>query len=137
MLLSFTAFSQDSGTLSIIIRDQNGDLITTGVVFVTNMQNNRKKDFDLSKFETSPLINLNFGKYVLEVQSPGFKTYQEEVEVTKENRKIEIQLEIEEINVDVKVEQNEREKRIEEAFSGFLSESEIASLPENGEDIRD
>lgn len=137
LLLQFTALSQEGGTISIVLHDQNGDLITTGIVSVTDKQGNKVADIELSKSEVSTIINLNFGNYILEVQSPSFKTYKKEIEVNRETKKIEAQLEIENINVDVKVEQSEREKRIDEAFGGYLSEREISSLPESGEDIRE
>lgn len=137
MLLRMTIFSQEVGTLSIVLRDQNNDLINIGIVSVTDEQGRKAATVELSDQKTSPTINLNFGSYILEVQSPGFKTYQKKIEINRGDNRIEIQLEIEEIKVDINVEQDEREKRIDEAFSGFLSEREIASLPENGEDIRE
>lgn len=137
MLMSFAAFSQETDTLLISLRDQNGDLITVGIVSLTNEQSGKAASVELSKSEISPAVNLSSGNYILEVQSPGFKIYRKEIEIKKGTNKIEIQLEIEEVNVDVKVEQDEREKRIDEAFSGYLSETEIASLPESGEDIRE
>lgn len=137
MLLQFAAFSQEIGTLSFVLRDQNGDLITVGIVSVINEQDGKSVEIKISNSETSAIINLNFGTYILKVQSPGFKTYQKKVEISKGTNKVEIQLEIEDISVDIKVEQNEREKRIDEAFSSFLTEREIASLPESGEDIRE
>ena len=137
LLFQSSIFSQEIGAVSIIVRDQNGGLITVGIVSITNEQGNKRASIELSKSEKSPVVNLNFGNYILEVQSPGFKTYQEEIEVNKEIKNVEIQLEIDSINVDVKIEQSEREKRIDEATSGYLSENEIAALPESGEDIKE
>ncbi|MEJ7698741.1 MAG: hypothetical protein WKF71_03720 [Pyrinomonadaceae bacterium] len=44
---------------------------------------------------------------------------------------------LQDINVNVDVRQSEREKRIDEVLGGYLSEKEIADLPESGEDIKE
>jgi hypothetical protein len=136
-LLPLTAFPQETGILSIVLRDQNNDLITVGIVSITDEQGSKTKTIELSEQKTSLTMNLDFGSYILEVQSPGFKIYQKKIEISQTNNRIEIQLEIEEVKVDIKVEKSERERRIDEAFSGFLTERDIASLPENGEHIRE
>lgn len=137
LLLQLDAYSQTIGNLSITLRDQNDALVTVGTASITDENGNKIKDIYLSKLETSMIINLSFGKYILEIQSPGFKTYKKEIEIKAEDNKVQIQLEIEEINVDVKINKSERENRIDEAFGGYLSENEIVALPESGEDIKE
>lgn len=137
VMLQTVAVGQELGTLSVVLRDQNNDSITVGIVSVIDEQGGKAAAVEISERKTSAVINLGFGSYILEVQSPGFKTYQRKIEIMSGDNRIEVQLEIEEIKVDIKVEQDEREKRVDEAFSGFLNERDIASLPENGEDIRE
>lgn len=136
-LLRLAAFSQDSGTLTVVLRDQNDDIVNVGILSVIDEKGKKAAEIDISKSPTTAIINLRFGTYTLTVQSPGFKTYQQQIEIENGTNKVEVQLEIEDIVVDIKVEQDEREKRIDEAFSGFLTDREIASLPESGEDIRE
>lgn len=134
---SFPAFSQNTDTLSINLFDQNGDLITVGIVSLTDSQGKKTTEINLSQTKKPLTISSGVGIYVLEIQSPGFKPYKKSVEIKKGQNNIEIRLEVEDIKVNIKVEQSEREKRIDEAFGGYLSEREIASLPENGEDIKE
>lgn len=91
----------------------------------------------LAKINKTLTINVGVGIYILEIQSPGFKTFKKSIEVKKGENNIEARLEVEDINVNVKIEQSEREKRIEEAIGGYLSEKEITALPESGEDIKE
>ncbi len=94
LLLQFTALSQEGGTISIVLHDQNGDLITTGIVSVIDKQGNKVADIELSKSEVSTIINLNFGNYILEVQSPSFKPYKKEIEVTGRLKKLRLNLKL-------------------------------------------
>lgn len=138
LLLQPAAFSQETGAISVVARDQNGDLITAGIVSVTDEQSKKIASAALSPSAAALIVKLNFGSYILTIQSPGFKTFQTKIEVknrTPEN--LEIRLEIENISVDVNVESSERERRMDEATGGYLSEREIAALPESGEDIRE
>jgi len=137
VMLTSTAFSQNTDTLSINLTDQNGGLITIGIVSLTDSQGKKIAEINLTEIKKTPMLNLGIGLYVLEIQSPGFKTYQKSVDIKKGENSVDIQLEIESINVDVKIKQSEREKRIEEAIGGYLSEKEIAALPESGEDIKE
>ena len=137
MLLNFSAFSQNLKTLSIIISDQNNDLINVGIVTLTDLQGKTVAKFELAEIMKTPTSNVDDGIYILEVQSPGFKIYKKNIEIKKGQNNIEVRLEVEYIDVNVKIEQSEREKRIEEVFGGYLSEKEIADLPESGEDIEE
>ncbi len=136
-LLQFTAFSQETGTLSVSLIDQNGDLISAGIVSVKDEQGNKIKDAEISRAKTSANFNLDFGNYILEINSPGFKPYQKKIEINKGINKIEIQLEIETIEINVEIQQDNREERLNEAFGGFLTEKELADLPESGEEIKE
>ena len=137
ILLNFSAFAQGLETLSIAVTDQNGDSITAGIVSVTDAKGKKAAEIEFGKTEKTPVINVGVGTYILEIQSPGFKAYKKSIEIKKGDKNIDVQLEVEEINVNVEIEQSEREKRMDEAFGGFLSEKEIAALPESGEDIKE
>lgn len=137
ILLNVSAFSQTTETVSVMVSDQNGDLITTGIVSLTDSKGIKVAEDDLAKIKKTTSITLDAGIYTLEIQSPGFKTYKKNVEIKKGQNRIEAQLELEDINVNINVERSEREKRIDEVMGGYLSEKEIASLPESGEDIKE
>lgn len=136
-LLVFSAFAQGLENLSIVVFDQNGDLITVGIVFVTNSEGKKVAEIELGKTKKPTTMIIGVGSYVLEIQSPGFKTYKKNIEIKKGQNNIEAQVSLEDISVNVNVEQSEREKRIEEAIGGYLSEREIAALPEDGESIKE
>ena len=137
MLVNSPAFSQTFEKLSVIISDQNGDLITVGVVSLFNSDRIKIAEIEFVKDKKIPVFNLEIGFYVLEIQSPGFKTSKTNVEIKSGQNIIEVQLLPEDIKVDVEVGQSAREKRLEEVFGGFLSKEEIAALPETGEEIKE
>lgn len=136
-LLNFSVFAQGFETLSIVISDQNGDLITVGIVSVTDSNGKKVAEIELGKIKKTPMINVSVGTYTLEIQSPGFKPYKKSIDIKKGNNNFEIKLELEDIKVNIEVEQSEREKRLDEAMGGYLSEKELANLPENGDDIKE
>ena len=136
LMLNFSVFAQTLETVSIIVSDQNDDLITVGIVSVTDSKGKKLAEIELGKTKKTPMINVGVGNYTLEIQSPGFKSYKKSIEIKKGNNTFEVKLELAEINVNINVEQSEREKRLEEAMGGYLSEREIANLPESGEDIK-
>ncbi len=136
LMLKITAFSQVSQMLPIFVTDQNGDLITEGFGFLTDSTGKKVAEIEVGKIQI-PIINIGVGIYVLEIQSPGFKLYRKNIEIKSGQNKIEVRLEVEELKADVSVSQSERERRIDEAFSEYLSEKEIAALPESGEAIKE
>lgn len=137
LLATFPAYSQNANTLSINLTDQNGGLITVGIVSLIDAQGKKAAEMSLARNEKISLVKISAGNYVLEIQSPGFKSYRKSVEIKNGENSIDVELEVEEINVNVEIEQTEREKRFEEAIGGFLSEREIAALPESGEEIKE
>ncbi|HRH46309.1 MAG TPA: hypothetical protein PKY82_31985, partial [Pyrinomonadaceae bacterium] len=137
LMLNFSTLSQALETLSIVISDQNGDLITVGLVSVTDANGKKVAELELGKIKKTPMINVGVGTYTLEIQSPGFKAYKKSLEIKKGNNNFEVKLELEDIKVNIEVEQSEREKRLDEAIGGYLSEKELANLPESGEDIKE
>lgn len=136
-LLNYVAYPQTSEKVSILVADQSGDLIAVGVVWLIDSKGNKIAEVDLGKTKKTPIINVGTGTYTLEIQSPGFKNYSQEIEVEKGANNIEVKLELAEINVNITVEQSEQEKRLDEAMGGFLSQKEIDRLPETGEEIKE
>lgn len=136
ILSTFPSFAQNSESLSVVISDQNADLVTVGVVSLADTKGNKLFEIDLSKSKQLT-VNIGAGNYVLEIQSPGFKPYKKEIEIKKGQNIFQARLALEEFQVSIEVEQNERERRLDEVFGGYLSQKEIDSLPENGEDIKE
>ena len=135
IFLTFPLFAQSLETISIIITDPNGDLVTIGFVSVTDT--NGKKIIEIELGKKKPAFNLNEGNYTLEIQSPGFKVYKKDFEVKKGQSNFDVKLELEDITVNIEVEQSEREKRLDEAIGGYLSQRDIDALPETGEEIKE
>ncbi len=136
ILLNSPVFSQDLQFVSINIFDRNGDLVTAGIVSLIDANGKKIAEIEIGKTKINTL-NAAAGIYDLEIQSPGFKTYRKTVEIKNGRSDFEIRLELEEIKVNVEVEQSEREKRMDEALGGYLSQKEIDALPESGEDIKE
>ncbi len=134
LMLNILAYSQDLETFSIKVVDQNSDLVTVGIISLTDSNG---KQIAKNKLEKKPNFNLKVGTYTLEIQAVGFKPYKKNIEIKIGQNNLEFQLELEEIKVNVEIDQSEREKRLEEAIGGYLSKKEIDSLPESGEDIKE
>lgn len=135
IFLALPLLAQSSETISITVTDQNGDLVSGGIVSVTDPRGGKKNEVALGT--KTPNFTLQTGTYILEIHSPGFKVYRKDLEVKKGLRNIDVKLELEVVEVNVEIEQNEREKRMEAAMGGFLSQKEIDALPESGEDIKE
>jgi hypothetical protein len=136
-MLNFSAFAQNLETLAVKIIDQNNDLVTAGIIKITNSKGKKLTESKLKDAKKLANINLEIGYYDLEVQALGFKPYKQNIEIKIGQNNLEIKLELAEIKVDVDVQQSEIEKRLDEVFGGFLSAEEIAKLPESGEEIKE
>lgn len=135
LFLTFPQFAQSLETVSIMISDQNGDLVTAGIVSVADTSGRKINEVKLGK--KKPVFSLATGNYTLEIQSPGFKVYRKDFEVKEEFSNLDVKLELEEVKVNIEVEKSEREKRIDEVMGGFFSQEEIDALPETGEEIKE
>ena len=135
IFLTFPQFAQSLETVSITITDPNGDLVTAGVVSVADTTGRKLSELELGK--KKPVFSLATGNYTLEIQSPGFKVYRKDFEVKAGFSNFDVKLELEDIQVNIEVGQTEREKRMEAAMGGFLSQKEIDALPETGEEIKE
>ena len=132
---AFSLFAQSLETVSIVITDPNGDLVTMGIVSVADA--NGKKIIEIELGKKKPAFNLKTGNYTLEIQSLGFKVYKKDFEVKDGFSNFDVKLELEDVKVNIEVEQSEREKRMEAAIGGYLSQKEIDALPETGEEIKE
>lgn len=135
IFLTFPQFAQSLETVSITITDQNGDLVTAGIVSVADTTGRKISEVKLGR--KKPAFNLAKGNYTLEIQSPGFKVYRKDFEVKDGFSNFDVKLELEDIQVNIEVEQTEKEKRMEAAMGGFFSQKEIDALPETGEEIKE
>ncbi len=135
IFLTFPQFAQSLETVSITVTDQNDDLVTAGVVSVEDSTGKKIRKVELGRKTLD--FNLATGNYTLEIQSPGFKIYRKDFEFKGGFRNIDVKLELEDVQVNIEVEQTEKEKRMEAAMGGFLSQKEIDALPETGEDIKE
>lgn len=132
---AFPLFAQSLETISIVITDPNGDLVTIGFVSVADADGKKIIEIELGK--KKPAFNLNERNYILEINSPGFKVYKKDFEVKKGHSNFNVKLELEDVKVNIEIEQSEREKRMDEAVGGYLSQKEIDALPETGEEIEE
>lgn len=128
-------FAQNLEKVSILITDPNGDLVTMGFISVADATGKKIREIEIG--EKKSVFNLETGKYTLEIQSPGFKIYKKDFEIKKDGGNFDVRLELEEIQVNIEIKQSEREKRMEQAMGGFLSQKEIDALPETGEEIKE
>jgi hypothetical protein len=137
LILNGFVVAQGLEILSIKIIDQNSDLVTVGIISLTN--SNKKKVIETKIDDAKKILNINLiiGTYTIEVQAAGFKPYKKSIEIKAGQNNIEIQLELEEVKVNVDIEESEKEKRFDEAVGGYLTQREIESLPESGEDIKE
>jgi hypothetical protein len=135
ILFTFPLFAQSLETISIVITDLKGDLVTVGFVSVADAKGKKISEIELGK--KKPVFNLNEGNYTLEIHAPGFKIYNKDFEVKKGQSSLDVNLELEDIKVNIEVEESEKEKRFDEAVGGYLTQREIESLPESGEDIKE
>ncbi len=123
LFLAFPLFAQSLETISIVITDPNADLVTVGFVSVADADGKKIIEIELGK--KKPAFNLKEGNYTLEIHSPGFKLYKKDFEVKKGHNNFDIKLELEDVKVNIEIEQSEREKRMDEAIGGYLSQREI------------
>ena len=135
IFLTFPQFAQSLETISITVTDPNGDLVTAGIVSISDTTGRKMSEVELGK--KKPAFNLAAGNYTIEIQSPGFKVYKKDFEVKAGFSNLDVKLEIEDVKVNIEVEKSEREKRMEAAMGGFFSQKEIDALPESGEEIKE
>ena len=103
-MLNLFAFAQGLETLSIKIIDQNKDLVTVGLVSLTDSKGKKIVETKPNDAKKTRNINLLVGTYTLEIQAVGFKPYKTNIEINAGQNSLEIQLELEVIKVNVEIE---------------------------------
>ena len=71
------------------------------------------------------------GKYVLEIVAEGFKPQTSEIEIKPGANDLTVVLDVADIVENVNVEQSAQEKALENGFSNFLTDAQIAALPDD------
>jgi hypothetical protein len=131
LLLTTAAFAQPTNsTLMVRVVDQNGNLIPN---FAARLRKERKVEREIVSDSAREAVFAKIapGKYVLEIEAKGFKPRASEIEINAGANELTVVLEIAEIVENVNVEPSRQEQAIENGFSNFLTESQIAALPDD------
>lgn len=137
LLSCFSALNaQEETSLQIRMFDQNSALIERAAVRLKTEQGQTVKQSATDKSQLINFSGLAAGDYILDIESPGFKTVSQKISVRSGKNLLEIKLEIEEIKVNVDITQSEREKQLDEAFNENFTENQIEALPDDPEEIR-
>lgn len=131
LLLAKAAFAlQSESTLRVKVFDSHFNLVS---VFVARLKTAGQviKEVESRNLTGATFTKLAQGKYVLEVEARGFKPQALGVEIKAGINEVNVTLAIAELVDSVKVEVDAQEKAIEGAFSNFLTNAQIAALPDD------
>lgn len=131
LLLTKVVFAlQADSTLHVKVIDQNANLIPN---FVARLKTDKKivKEVKSENPQAVVFSKIAVGKYALEIEAEGFKRKTLEIEVNSGRNDLTVTLEIAEIIENVNVETEAQEKATENAFSNFLTDEQIAALPDD------
>jgi outer membrane receptor protein involved in Fe transport len=134
LLLTVKFVFAQSTALHLQITDQNSSLIPNVSV---KLKSNNKIVKEITKENPQEIIvsKIEQGKYVLEVQSVGFKTYSQEIEIIAGKNDLTVKLELADVVEKVEVDQSAQEKSVDEAFSGFLTKAQIEALSDDPKEM--
>ncbi len=126
---------QNISRFEVKVTDQNDALIS---VFVVRLKNDKKIIGEIISENPQEAVftNLAAGQYLLEIEAPGFKPQSINIEITSGTNRKTVRLEIAETVENVKVELDPQEKATDNAFSNFLTNEQIASLPDDPEQMK-
>ncbi len=127
------SFAQGSD-LQVRIVDQKSDRITQGEIRILN---DHRKIIVQRSIPSSSLVSFKRlpKKFILEIEAPGFEVFRRNILLKPGLNQLTVELIIEKIKAKVEVERSEAEKRLDRAFSGYLSQEDIDSLPDNPREI--
>lgn len=128
-------FAQSDSSLHLQILDQNSSLVPNVSV---KLKSNGKiiKETTKEKPQTIVFSKIAPGKYILEIEAIGFNKLIREIEIFPQKNEIPVTLEIAEIIENIDVNQDNREKAIDSVFGSFLTPEQIASLPDDPEQLK-
>lgn len=135
--LGSAVYASQVSSLRVIVTDQNSAFVPNVVVRLKN-EKGFLKEVENSDDEIVSFSKLAFGKYVLEVEAKGFKTFSREIEIKVGKNEINVKLEIADIVENVQIEPDEQDKALDArggAFSNFLTREQIDALPDEAEEI--
>lgn len=135
-LLSTAANSvaQTNSALTIKVVDQNANLIP-------NFAARLKKDREILKQTVSQnapevyFAQIAAGKYVLEIEAEGFEPQVSKIEIKVGKNETTIVLKIADVIENVNVESSAQEKAAADGFSNFLTDAQIAALPDDPQEM--
>ncbi len=133
MLIAKFVFAQ-STSLHLQIIDQNSQFVPNVSV---KLKSNNKIVKEITKENPQEIIvsKIEQGKYLLEIQAAGFKNYSQEIEIISGKNDLTVKLELAEVVENVEVDQSAQEKSVDEAFSGFLTKSQIEALSDDPKEM--
>ncbi len=126
---------QTTSSLQVKVTDQNDDLIPA---VVARLKKDEKiiKEITSENAQETVFAKLADGKYLLEVEASGFKPQSLEVEIKTGKNELTFILEIAEAVENVKVASDAQESATENAFSNFLTDEQIAALPDDPAEMK-
>ena len=128
-------YSQEAGSLQIILTDSESAVITGAIIKLKTKSGKTVKEIGGERDENFVFNSVKEGAYILEIQSNGFEPLVKNIEIRRGENVLNITLEVSEIKANVEVTREQIEKRFEEAFSHTLTIEEIEALPNNPNDI--
>lgn len=136
-LFALNAHAQSKSSLQVTVVDKANASLQQAITTLKTERGELVKE--ISNYVNQDIIfsSLMEGIYILEIQSPGFRSYSRPIQIIQGENSIKVTLEIEEIKVEVKVSQEDNEKSLNEAFSGNLTQTQIESLPSNPQDVEE
>lgn len=136
LILAKAGFSQPAySSLHIRAVDQNGDLIPE---FVARLKSDEKivGEAGSENLRETILSKIAAGKYLLEIEADGFEPFSLEVELKPGKNELTISLQIAQTVENVKVELDPQESAVENVFSNFLTDEQIAALPDDPAELK-
>ncbi len=120
----------------VVVRDQFGDTISDAEIALSK-SGKEEKQIKTSHLGIGQFFKLAAGEYQITVSAAGFKEYESENIIIKNNetQRIEIVLEVASIESNVEIGQDDVVDAERSGVTTTLNEKEIASLPDNQEEL--
>ncbi len=123
--------------LAISVRDKSGGIVIGADVEIVDKDSKTALKNLLLKTQSRVLVvPLRAGIYEVIVSAKGFESQRKTIELKNQNESVTFVLEIELIIENVEIEQDPKSKALDSAMTLVLTEGEIQSLPESGEEIK-